>query len=142
MRLTSRRRQGAKIELAMTSMIDVVFLLLIFFMTTSFGSSERWLDPAVRVERSGANAAQRDLQPAIVEIVRSGESHVYRLGASNLASVAELTARLRQFPNKSDGAFVRVVDGAPFGMAAAAVQACAAARFMPVSYVPWDEGTP
>ena len=34
MRLTSRRH-GSKIELQMTSMIDCVFLLLIFFMVTS-----------------------------------------------------------------------------------------------------------
>ena len=44
MRLTNRRH-GSKIDLQMTSMIDCVFLLLIFFMvTSSFNKAERELD--------------------------------------------------------------------------------------------------
>ena len=73
MKLSSRSgRHAAKIELQMTSMIDVVFLLLIFFMvTSSFRETERELDPAVKIERqSGAQAA--DLAPTIIRIVRSG----------------------------------------------------------------------
>lgn len=139
MRLASQRRKATKVELGMTSMIDVVFLLLIFFMTTSsFFRTERNLDPAIRVERRSASAAANDLQPAIVEVVRSGERFVYRLGTREFASADELGEVLQQFDNKSEGAFVRVADEAPFGMAAAAVQACKSARFVPVSYVPWE----
>ncbi len=142
MKLSNRRKQGAKIELSMTSMIDVVFLLLIFFMTTSaFRQTERQLDPAVRVEQAAAKAAERDLQPAIVDVVSAGGRFVYRLGVRDIDSLDELTTLLKQFGNKDDGAFVRVADGAPFGMAAGAVQACKAANFIPVSYVPW-EGQP
>jgi hypothetical protein len=68
MKLTSRGR--AKLDMQMTSMIDVVFLLLIFFMvTSSFQKTERELDPAVKVERKAGSQAQ-DLAPAIVEVVR------------------------------------------------------------------------
>jgi biopolymer transport protein ExbD len=139
MKLTSRKVQHEKkIALSMTSMIDVVFLLLIFFMTTaSFVKTERDLDSAIKVnEKSAAQAS--DLEPAIVEIVAGGSGFVFRVGSRELASGAELTNVLRAFPNKLDGAFVRVSDGAPFRMAAEAIQACKDADFVSVSYVPMD----
>lgn len=139
MRLTSRGIQrGRKIELAMTSMIDMTFLLLIFFMTTGgFMTVERNLDPAIKDRPSGPVTGS-DLEPAIVEVVRSGAGYVYRVGSREMTSDAELTALLTQFPNKLDGAFVRVSDRAPFQMAAAAIQACKNARFQAVAYVPMD----
>lgn len=139
MKLSSRKVQREqKIGLSMTSMIDVVFLLLIFFMTTaSFVKTERDLDSAIKVnEKSAAQAS--DLEPAIVEIVAGGSGFVFRVGSRDLASGAELTNVLRAFPNKLDGAFVRVSDGAPFRMAAEAIQACKDADFVSVSYVPMD----
>ena len=122
----------------MTSMIDVVFLLLIFFMTTaSFVKTERDLDSTIKVnEKSAAEAS--DLEPAIVEIVPGVSGYVFRVGSRELPSAAELTIVMRAFPNKLDGAFVQVSDGAPFRMAAAAIQACKDADFAAVSYVPKD----
>jgi biopolymer transport protein ExbD len=138
MKLTSRKSdRGKAIELSMTSMIDVVFLLLIFFMTASaFIRTERELPSSIRVKKKSASQAQSDLEPAIVEIVRGGQGFVYKLGTREVPSAEELTELLRLFQNKSDGAFVRVGDEAPFGMAAAAVQACKSANFPVVSYVP------
>ena len=59
MKLSSRKIEREKrIELSMTSMIDVVFLLLIFFMTTaSFVKTERQLDSAIRVKNKTAEQA-------------------------------------------------------------------------------------
>jgi len=138
MKLTSRG--GSKLEMQMTSMIDVVFLLLIFFMvTSSFQKTERELDPAVKVERRAAARAAQDLAPAIVEIVRGGGGEfVFKLGGRETASPVELTEVLSRFENKAGGAFVRVADAAPFQMAAAAIQACKDARFTSVSYVPQE----
>jgi biopolymer transport protein ExbD len=141
MRLTSRSaRHGSKIELQMTSMIDVVFLLLIFFIvTSSFHKTERELDPAIKVQKTSLSQTTSDLAPAIVEIVRgAGGSYVYKLGGREMTSVPELTDVLRQFDNKADGAVVRVKDDAPFDMAANAIQACKDARFSLVSYVPLE----
>jgi biopolymer transport protein ExbD len=132
MKLTSRG--GSKLDMQMTSMIDVVFLLLIFFMvTSSFQKTERELDPAVKVERTGARTAQ-DLAPAIVEVRRgtSGD-YVFQLGGRELTSPAELTQVLAQFENKTQS-FVRAADDAPFQMAAAAIQACKDARFTVATY--------
>ena len=120
----------------MTSMIDVVFLLLIFFMTTaSFVKTERNLDPAIKLKEQ-SNSRSSDLEPAIVEVVPSGGRYVYRIGGLELKTENELVDVLRQFPDKLDGAYVRVSDGAPFRMAAAAIQACKTAQFNVVAYVP------
>jgi biopolymer transport protein ExbD len=140
MKLSSRSlRQTTTIELSMTSMIDVVFLLLIFFMTTSsFVKTERNLDPAIQLNERSSSASPRDLEPAIVEVVNLDSRDVFRLGGREFSSADDLTQVLRQFPNKLDGAFVQVDDAAPFHMAAAAVQACKSAGFTLVSYVPAD----
>lgn len=140
MKLTSRSgRHVGGVELQMTSMIDVVFLLLIFFMTTSsFVRSERELDPAVKVQSTSSGSSQNTLEPAIVEIVAVGSDFQYQLGGRQLATAAELTQVLRQLDNKLDGAFVRVPDEAPFSMAAAAIQACKDAKFAAVSYIPME----
>jgi len=139
MKLSSKKLEHErKIELSMTSMIDVVFLLLIFFMVTaSFVKTERDLDSAIKVNKK-SSAAASDLEPAIVEVVRSGSGVVFRVGSREMTSQEELTSVLRGFPNKLDGAFVRVSDDAPFRWAAAAIQACKDAGFVAVSYIPMD----
>ena len=140
MRLTSKKVGGpVKPELSMTSMIDVVFLLLIFFMvTTSVVLSERQLRPAIQVDEETTSQAPSDLDPAIVEVVSSNGRFVYRLGANEFTDPGRLVETLRAFDNKYDGAFVRVADDAPFDMSATALQACRAAGFPAVSYVPLD----
>ena len=86
MKLTSRRH-GSKIELQMTSMIDCVFLLLIFFMvTSSFNKAERELDPAIKLQRAAGRAAS-DLAPAIVDVVRGGGGFVLKLGGREFAGL-------------------------------------------------------
>ena len=136
MKLSNRRiPRQRKIQLSMTSMIDVVFLLLIFFITTAtFVPTERDLDSAIRVESSSEAIA--DLQPAVIEVVRGSGGYVYRLGQRELDDPQQLYDLLRRFDNKMQGAFVRVSDGAPFRMAATAVQACKDAGFPTVSYIP------
>ena len=143
MRLSSRKLEQAQpIELSMTSMIDVVFLLLIFFMTTaSFVRTERDLDSAIKVNSRSASQSTNDLEPAIVEVVAGGGGFVYRLGTRELTSIDELEGVLRQFENKIDGAFVRVSDEAPFRMAASAIQACKSAGFSTVSYIPLESSS-
>jgi biopolymer transport protein ExbD len=137
MRLTSRHANRAgPLELPMTSMIDIVFLLLIYFLsTTTMIKAEREIEAATQVRRtSGGN--REHLEPASVEVTRGAGGFVMKLGGREFAEQAELTDVLQQFPNKSDGAFVRVHDDAPFALAAAAVQACKSAGFLAVTYVP------
>lgn len=137
MKLSSVKvNQKSSIDLQITPMIDVVFLLLIFFMVNlSVNKTEKELDPAIKQSQAGG-ASQMDFEPVIVEIVLGANGrYVYRLGASEYGA-AELKLKLDQFPNKFDGAFVKVSDGAPFGMAATAIQHCKSTGFNKVSYVP------
>jgi biopolymer transport protein ExbD len=137
MKLSSRKlNRRNRVELSMTSMIDVVFLLLIFFMTTaSFVKTERQLDTNIKSQESSSSAAS-DLEPAIVEVVSVEGVFLYRVGGRTFQTPAELTDVLRQFPSKVDGAYVKVSDDVPFRLAAAAIQACKDAGFTLVSYVP------
>jgi biopolymer transport protein ExbD len=135
MRLTNRRH-GSKIDLQMTSMIDCVFLLLIFFMvTSSFARTERELDTGLATETRTVKAAG-DLAPIIVEVVRGDGDFVFKVGGRQLATREELTDVLGKIENKLDGAFVRAADDAPFLMAAAAIQACKDAGFLKTTYAP------
>ena len=141
MRLTSRSgKHSGNLELNMTPMIDVVFLLLIFFMTTaSFVETERELNPAIKVQRVSARSSG-DLQPTVIDVVRGGSGRfVYRLGSREIETQQELTLVLRQFDNKTQGAFVRVSDDAIFDLPAAAIQAAKDAGYPFVSYVPLDK---
>ena len=141
MRLTNRSgKHSGSSELNMTPMIDCVFLLLIFFMTTaSFIRPERELNPAIKVQRASAKAAG-DLQPAVIDVVMgSGGKFVFKLGGREIQTQQELTQVLRQFDNKIQGAFVRVSDDAIFDLPAAAIQAAKDAGFPFVSYVPLEK---
>src|SRR6478672_1633642 len=106
MRLTSRHAaRGGTLELPMTSMIDIVFLLLIYFLsTTTMIKAEREIEAATQVRRSQVGSRQ-NLEPAVVQVTRGGDGFVMKLGGREFTSQEELTELLRQFPNKADGAF-------------------------------------
>lgn len=137
MKLSSRKSSRDKrIMLQMTSMIDVVFLLLIFFIVSaSFIETERELKSAIQLDKSGAPS---NLEKVVIEIAAVGDGYVYRLGSEDYTSADELYDKLRRFParSKAEGAFIRVADGAPFDMPATAISLCHKARFISVSYIP------
>jgi biopolymer transport protein ExbD len=139
MRLTSHKVVRGPLDLPMTSMIDVVFLLLIFFMTTtSVVKTERELDSGIQVQKQSTSKKVSDWEPAIVDVVPAGGTFVFRVGGREVVTPDELIEVLRPFPNKGDGAFVRVHDDVPFDLPAAAIQACKTAGFTAVSYVPYS----
>jgi len=135
---TARHREAGRIELSMTAMIDVVFLLLIFFLvTTSFTKAERQLRPVIQVqERNATRSSAGRLEPAVVEVLPLDAGAAFRVGGRELSSIDELTRLLDAFDNKDEGAFVMVHDGAPFEQTAVALQACRTSGFPSVSYVP------
>lgn len=135
MRLAKRRKRKNAVELNLTSMIDVIFLLLVFFLTNmGFSRSERELQALLR---SQAEAGRRaNVERVVVECVPRGDSFVYKVGSRTVDDLTALTALLRQLPAKANGAFVRVNDAVPFGYAAGAVQAVTDAGFSMVQYIP------
>ena len=141
MRLNSpqTRRRPTRIELSMTSMIDVVFLLLIFFLvTTTFVRPERQLPSNLHRESGAAPQQPSDLQPALIHISRQGDRILFQLGAIRTERLEALRPALEQFDNKSDGAFVRVSNDVPFEVVAQAIGLCRDSGFVSVAYVPND----
>lgn len=138
MRLNRRSRPDGSIlgVLPMTSMIDVVFLLLIFFMVTaSFSADEDKLSSALATE-GGARAGA--LEPQVVRIRTKDGRTVYELGAHRIRSINSLRNLLRALP-KEQGVVFRVSDDVPIADAAAGLQAAVDAGFLKRSYVPSTE---
>jgi biopolymer transport protein ExbD len=122
--------------LPMTSMIDVVFLLLIFFLVTVSSTAPESELSSTLSPQSEASGAGAVLQPQIVSVERRGDSVVYRLGSHELSSREGLLALLVELPRES-GVVVKVANDVPVEAAAGALQACKDAGFVKVSYVPW-----
>jgi biopolymer transport protein ExbD len=121
--------------LPMTSMIDVVFLLLIFFMVTvSASPPESDLASTLKPE-SKTEGAAADFQPQIVTVSRAGDAVVYTLGSHQLTTRSDLARLLRELP-KNSGVVVKVRNDVPVEAAAGALQTCKDVGFTKVSYVP------
>ncbi|MDM7322540.1 MAG: biopolymer transporter ExbD [Gammaproteobacteria bacterium] len=92
-----RLRQRDEISLDLTSLIDVVFLLLLFFMlTTTFVESGRLKVDLPKVEEGGG--AERKNELWVIEIDAAGH---YALNGEAVEA-DQLTARLRAVPGRSE----------------------------------------
>ena len=121
----------------MTSMIDVVFLLLVFFLvTTTFVRPERQILSAIESNERESAPTESLLEPAVVDVVKVGDKIVYRIGAITTDDLEEVKKVLQGFDNKSEGAWVRVADNAPFESAAKAIGVCKSAGFSAVAWLP------
>ncbi len=135
MRFHKADQHDKTIRLPMTSLIDVVFLLLIYFMVTaSFNARENRLASALQSDQEGSGRAS-DLQPQILSVSMEGELVVYRIGERMFTSRGPLVETLSRL-HKDTGVFVKVSNGAPVEAAAIAIQSCKDAGFRKVTYVP------
>lgn len=97
---TPRNLSSESIELKMTPMIDVVFLLLVFFVwTSSFELPEYDLPGSIAVPPGGAiNAASTDVPETfdeiIIRILRRDSLDQIELNGSPVADMTSLTDRL------------------------------------------------
>ena len=134
--VAGRRRRKEGFGLNMSSMIDVTFLLLAFFIvTTASIRREDRLSPTLQADRESERGPSSDFQPQIVEVVILDGSPAFRLGTRVLRSRDALVEALRPLP-KENGLFVRVADDPRVAEAAAALQAGQDAGFEQVTYVP------
>ena len=136
----TQKRRAAKSGLLgvlpMTSMIDVVFLLLIFFMVTaSFSADEEQLSTTLGADGAGA---QTNLQPQIVRVRDQQGVTLYEIGSRRLQTVNSLRNVLNALP-KEQGVVFRVSDSVPIADVAAAMQAAFDAGFTKRTYVPSSE---
>jgi biopolymer transport protein ExbD len=94
-----RRRTEEEPTINLTPMIDVVFLLLIFFMA---GSSFHKADSQIPVSITGAGSlapVARGVDPKILEINQQGQLALDRRPMSLQQAAAELSQTVRSFPN-------------------------------------------
>lgn len=137
MRLTppGSHKRGRLARLQLTSMIDVVFLLLFFFMaTTTLSSPESRLSSGLQTERD-ESARAADFQPQIVEAKMVDGAPAFVLGQRVFRDKETLIQTLQELP-KEAGIFVRVSGDVRIDWVAAALQACEDAGFARVNYVP------
>jgi biopolymer transport protein ExbD len=132
-----RRRSPSRILLNLTSMIDVTFLLLFYFMVGAvLVRPEDKLSAALHTQSEGA-ARALDFQPQVIEVLASESGPRYKIGERLTGDRAELLAILEALP-RSAGVIVRVRDSLPVGFAVAAVQCARDAGFEQVTYVPQE----
>ena len=119
----------------LSSMIDVTFLLLVYFIvTTVFTPPEDLLTPALKVE-DGASMSQQDLEPQIVQVELIEQIPVYRIGGHVCRDRKALSKVLQNLPT-DPGLIIKVRSDIPIGFAVAAIQVARDANFKKVTYVP------
>jgi biopolymer transport protein ExbD len=135
LRPPKRKRRGSILRMELTPMIDVIFLLLIyFFLTNAQQPPEAELAPALAAQRvEGGGTA--DFQPQIVDVVRRDGSPAFQIGGRVLRERDQLFDVLSALP-KDSGVFVRAGDDALLEWTATALQTARDAGFVRVTYVP------
>ena len=124
------------VTLNLASMIDVTFLLLLYFLvTTVLARPEDRLSSSLQTRSESAAGPSSDFQPQIVDVLLLDGRPAFRLGPQVLRDKASLTSVLRELP-KSAGLFVHVFDDVPIGAVAEALQAGKDSGFEQVTYVP------
>lgn len=90
------------VDIKMTPMIDVVFLLMIYFIWSSnTGTAEQLLPSSISPPTSGAgntasNEPRKDIEfePVVVRVVIAGQQVAWRLNETPVGSFAELRNKL------------------------------------------------
>jgi len=138
--------QSEKTELQMTSMIDVVFLLLIFFIATMEWKESEHMLRAFLPKKSPSSEESKpekqkdedldDLQDINVRIEKEGISPKITVGQAILPSFRQLAFKLsrlkKQFPDHRV-----VIDGDPdvdYGYVVRALDACLEAKYTNISF--------
>jgi biopolymer transport protein ExbD len=128
-------------DVMMTPMIDVVFLLLVFFVCTSgFDRPEEVLQSNLSLPGTGGVQAvpreEDDFEEIVIRLRREDEVTEYRVGERRIASEAELRAVLSELA-AIDTSLAVVLDaapGVPLGDVIDAYDGCRAAGFSRIQF--------
>jgi biopolymer transport protein ExbD len=123
--------------LPLTSLIDIVFLLLIYFLVTArMTSGESQLQATLASQNKGSGP-RSPLQPQVLSMKLDSKTGtvLYTLGDRSVSTQATLTNLLSTLP-KEGGLFVKVPDGVSVEAVAIAMQAAGDAGFTKINYVP------
>ncbi|MGY8752829.1 MAG: ExbD/TolR family protein [Phycisphaerales bacterium] len=131
----SNRKGMNRAALSMSSMIDVTFLLLIYFIvSTVLSKPEDQLTPALKVDQ-GAVVEESLLEPQIILVQQYNEQPVYKIGSQIFTKREQLAEVLLKLP-KDPGVIIKAGDNVTVGFAIAAIQESNNAGFEKVTYVP------
>ncbi len=141
---TSKQAVEEEVELDMTSMIDVVFLLLIFFMCTLKMITVEGQFSTYLPKDQGTAAAQTppEIDKLKIRIVMKGE---YKAGVRNWEfkapswttdKIKTLQANVIKFVTRSQGAAVEISPGtnAPYEAVIELLNACVGAKANPINF--------
>ena len=133
MLLTRQSRQGPAPQLSLAPMIDVVFLLLIFFMcTTTFKKLEKDLPSKMPEVGRGA---QQDFDPVRILVSKAAKGVLVTCNDQPCATIDDLVGRLRAL--RAIANVPVVIEGqptVPFGYMVASLDACYQADFQRVAF--------
>lgn len=128
-----------EVRLHLTSMIDIIFLLLIFFIVnTQFILPESHLDPNIQTQNDSDAASAADFTPQVLTVESLDGHPAYRLGSRIVRERAQLVTMLKTLP-KELGIFVKIGDAIPIEFTVSAIQSCHDAGFEKITYVPKNQ---
>lgn len=135
MKLTRQKREMPKRPLNLPAMIDVVMLILIFFMvTSSFNRPEQHVDADVTAP-AGAGLEPADFEPIQVAIRTDSEILRYDCDGQVCDSIELLRQRLRQHREIADVEIIVTSDDTvPFNEVVAVLDACYGCGFSKVGF--------
>ncbi len=135
MLLTRQKRKTIPPELNMAAMIDVVFLLLIFFMcTSSLQHPERkllaWLP-----QSSQASEPVSDFEPVVITVTGGPGAAVLECDGVPCTGIRELRRELRLRRQVADmPVIIRGDEGVPFELMVDVMDICYEEEFQQVAY--------
>ena len=131
----SNRRGISRATLSLSSMIDVTFLLLIYFIvTTVLSKPEDQLNPALLIDQ-GSVVEDSLMDPQIIYVQTKNLQLIYKLGSQQFSDRSALAEVLKVLP-KEPGIIIKADDSVTVGFAVAAIQESRDAGFTKVTYVP------
>ncbi len=138
---SSRANTGSAMKLSTASMIDVVFLLLIFFLvTTSFRMpTQSLVTPIVSQSVSPDPTATNNTEPVILAIASENGVLGYELGSVKTNDIREIQTVLETMESKTAPMIVKVGDGIPFQSATSLIALCRSCGHESVAWLPNHE---
>lgn len=126
MRLTRQKRKSERKMLDMAPMIDIIMLLLIFFMcTTSFRAPEKALDAQISQTHQQFISSMPDLAPIEIELVISGGNVIIECDSQLCADFKALGRMLKDRRRVADAeVIVRGAGDVALSYMVAAVDTC------------------
>jgi biopolymer transport protein ExbD len=127
-------RTSARFEFNMTPMIDVVFLLIIFFLVSShLAKQESQLELPLPTARSGEEQADTTVRRLTLNVLRNGGLTL----AGRLVSRQQLPTRLREVRQQEAGDLevrIRSDRDVPYGRIAPILRSCVRAGIWDVKF--------